>query len=114
MRLINREKTGVLTKGVPAIPGKQYTASIWCMSASDTKATIAFQAQKDGKFLGLTPQSTTSTIKAGSWQQIEHSFTVPETGKWADCNTILITIGSAPQSNVVFDDFLLQELEPSK
>ena len=114
MRLINGEKTGVLTKGVPAIPGKQYTASIWCMSASDTKATIAFQAQKAGKFLGLTPQSTTSTIKAGSWQQIEHSFTIPETGKWADCNTILITIGSTTQSNVVFDDFLMQEIDPSK
>ena len=114
MRLINGEKTGVLTKKVPAIPGKQYKASIWCMSTGDTKATIAFQAQKDGKFLGLTPQSTTSTIKAGSWQQIEHSFTIPETGKWADCNTILITIGSTTQSNVVFDDFLMQEIDPSK
>ncbi|MFA6929224.1 MAG: glycoside hydrolase domain-containing protein [Lentisphaeria bacterium] len=112
MRLVNREKGGVLTKGVPVLPGKQYTASIWCKSPAEVSVSISFQGQKDGKFLGLTPQKTTSKILAEQWQQIQHSFTIPDQGKWAECNNLLITIGSDPQSNVAFDDFLLIELDP--
>ena len=111
MRLINREKTGVLTKRVPVIPGKHYVASICCNPLADTSVSIGFQAQQASNFLGLPSSKSQSSVSAGEWQRVEHSFTIPAQGKWLECNNLLITIGSAPQSNVLFDDFLLQEVE---
>ncbi len=112
MRLINREKTGVLMKTVPVHPGRTYSASIWCKSPVDTKIKIGFQGQKDGQFLGLSAPSSQSPVTADSWQQVHFSFTIPDQGKWADSNHLLITLGSEPHSSIAFDDFLLTEQSP--
>ncbi|MBQ9336797.1 MAG: LamG domain-containing protein [Lentisphaeria bacterium] len=74
--------------------------------------------QKNGKQVSLTVQGRNgarlATVKkpgSEEWQELVLRFTVTGTGKWKNCDEVMITLGgSGPGAVTWFDDFEMEEI----
>ncbi len=112
-QLANSASSGCATKHIPVVPGKTYTLTVFAKTKGldpKTKISLSFQAQtKDFKFLGLAiPSRSYNAEECSDWKQIVLTYKVPNTGRWANCRTLLVTLGlgtSKVPGTVWFDDF---------
>lgn len=111
--LANSVGSGCATKHIPVMPGKTYTLTVFTKAENlspNTKLSLSFQAQDQNlKFLGLTiPSRSFTAAECADWKQIVLTYKVPNTGKWAKCRTLLVTLGvgsSQTPGAAWFDDF---------
>ena len=94
-------------KSFPVRPGRTYSASVYAKRDAAGLAKIAFQGKNEANEFLVPPQ--TAEAEAGAqWQKLELRFTVPNTGAWAKCRLLLVTL-SGDDGTIWFDDFGMTE-----
>lgn len=110
---INNKKAvgGCLLNTYPLVVGKTYTFSVMAKkSVKAGKISLGIQAKTGNAFTGAPPVSKVVDA-TGDWQKITLVFKVPTTGKWSKADTFLVTLGGGrvPDSQILFDDFRIEE-----
>ncbi|MBT4816322.1 MAG: hypothetical protein HON70_11515, partial [Lentisphaerae bacterium] len=98
---------GCFLKSFPVQPGRTYRATVYAKRDVGGLVKIAFQGKNDAnKF--LVPPQTASAEVGTQWQELALRFTVPNTGPWAKCRLLLVTLSGA-EGAMWFDDFAMVE-----
>ena len=110
-----KKASGSIIARCGVIPGEEYTLVVYAKSADlSTDATVSVGIQgQDGKnnFLGtgVVGKNISATQCEDEWTRIILMFPVPDKGKWAKCEKVLITMSatSTEPGPVLFDDFMI-------
>lgn len=110
-----KKASGSIIARCGVIPGEEYTLVVYAKSADlSTDATVSVGIQgQDGKnnFLGtgVVGKTISATQCEDEWTRIILMFPVPDKGKWAKCEKVLITMSAASTEpgTVLFDDFMI-------
>ena len=104
---IQAQGSSCFLRSFPVQPGRTYNASVYAKRDGAGSATIAFQGKNDANEFLVPPQ--TAKAEAGArWQELDLRFTVPNTGPWAKCRLLLVTL-SGDDGTIWFDDFAMEE-----
>ena len=107
---------GCFHKAFRIKPGQIYTWRIMVRQeggAEGNHVSLGIQGRRAGKLVGLPPVSVRKPATA-EWQKLELKFTIPATGKWKECEEVLLTMGaSGKHCTTFFDDFEM-DLLPDK
>ncbi len=107
--IYNEDTSGCFLKRFPVKHGKTYTASIWVRQENAKSGSISFQGLNGNEFIDGVPTSASSPA-ADEWRKLEVKFTIPSSGKWEKCDTLLLTLGAnGKNSKSWFDDFTMTE-----
>ncbi len=107
-------KSGCLLRSFPVESGKEYTLLVYAKAIGlppNTDISLSIQGRQSKptmRFLGTGVQG--GKLKAGDcteWKRIVFTYKIPTTGKWKDCDNILVTLGAGCNApgKVLFDDF---------
>lgn len=107
-------KSACLLRSFPVQSGKEYTLLVYAKAIdlpAGTDISLNIQGRQSKptmRFLGTGVQG--GKVKAGDcadWKRIVFTYKIPTTGKWKDCDNILVTLGAGCKApgKVLFDDF---------
>lgn len=110
----NDGKSGCLLRTFPVQCGKEYTLLVYAKAiglpaGTDISLSIQGRSSKPTMhFLGTGVQG--GKVKASDcsdWKRIVFTYKIPTTGKWKDCDNLLVTLGAGCKvpGKVLFDDF---------
>lgn len=106
-------KSACLLRSFPVQSGKEYTLLVYAKAIglppnTDISLSIQGRNSKPMRFLGTGVQG--GKVKAADcaeWKRIVFTYKIPTTGKWKDCDNLLVTLGAGCKApgKVLFDDF---------
>ena len=104
---IQAQGGGCFLKSFPVQPGRTYSATVCAKRDAVGMAKLAFQGKDDANKFLVPPQTSQAEV-AAQWQELGLRFTIPNTGAWAKCRLLLVTL-SGDDGTIWFDDFTMAE-----
>lgn len=94
-----------LTNTIPADPGQKYQVSIWAKTNKSATVELAFSPRHDDTALKLPRKIIERAVEPGQWQKVEGEFMLPDSGEYARCNFLFVTVGIKEADTIAeFDD----------